>query len=98
MESKDDIENEMKKEILMLEKVRAAVAESLVNIERITEPISYHEFLKKFMIPNVPVILSKWATENWCSCSKWVTQNGNAINWCELQALFGKDQARFLHL
>lgn len=50
------------------------------SIDRISSAISLDDFFQKYLLKNIPCIISKWITKDWTSCKQWsVLHNGRSL-------------------
>jgi len=89
-----DAVNEILNHSQSMRVVRKQAVSSLCKIDRISKPILYEEFFHKYLVRNVPCILTEWATDAWLSRADW-TRDGR-ISWDLLEKLFGKINCKLL--
>ena len=70
--------------------LRRDAAASLRQIDFITEPISYEQFVRRYLVPNLPCIFSKTITHDWLSSHEWFCQDRSSIRWNFLTENFGE--------
>lgn len=70
-----------------LVELRQKSVRSLCSIDHITAPIYYEDFFCKYLLCNLPCVLSEWATAEWRSRLDWC--HDGEISWDLLDTLFG---------